>query len=58
MNEKDYILATDKRALDCALACLQQITPENNPMIAATVEGCLRELTTARDALTTQITKR
>lgn len=33
MTEREYTIATDLRALDCAIKALQTITPSNSPII-------------------------
>lgn len=33
MTENEYILATDIRALDCAMSALREVMPENNKAI-------------------------
>lgn len=33
MTAQEYVLATDVRALGCALAALRELTPLNNPHI-------------------------
>ena len=33
MKERDYVLATDVRALGCAIAILREVVPTNNPYI-------------------------
>lgn len=59
MTEQDYILATDKRALDCAIDALAHITPENNPHLKAReFRDVVRWLVETRDGLAVKLAKK
>lgn len=52
MTEREYILLSDAKALDCALGILRRIVPKSNPFIdSERFVAAIRTLDEMRDAI-------